>query len=369
MIKVRKRVPSVLIPVINRKEIKKVFKLQADVDSFNALLNECTTIMNSDLPNEITIPIVLEKGLKQYVLQPTNTQSKPNTLEDITNLYLSYSKENVTKLEYNNRVYFYTILLPAIFRKHKLSIDTLKPTDMELIRKTLYNLPSKKFSKYRKLSADELVKVKTPVDERQHIETVNKLIKRVKSLALYGKSTGLFSMPTNIKTYKVEYKDKGNREPFTVEEYKELKEKLPAKASMLLDIVYYSGIRPSEISKCSIDKINGYMVFNLRDSKERLKTSSAYRVIPMHPKLLDYIDEIKRLKYATVRHLSRYISKYSNKTLYSARHSFITNLIKNNVPVERVGELVGHSQGSITMGVYFGGYEIPQLYKDICTIQ
>jgi integrase len=372
-IKVRKRVPAVLVPVLNRKEFKVTFNTQAEAELFELQLNEAVTIMNShSIPDTLKVSTILSGSMKQYYIPPTKEHIKATSLTDITTLYLAYSKENVTNMEYYNRVYFFNTLLPALFKRYKLPTDNiqqLKPTDMEVLRNALLTLPSKKFTKYRDIPIDELVKIEPPVNERQGLETVNKLIQRIKSLALYGVKTGLYSMPTNISTYKVPHKTKGHREPFTAEEYPKLKEAVSNKAELLLDIVYYSGMRPSEITKCEIKSIDGVLCFDLTNPKERLKTKSSYRLIPVHPNLMPYIEDIKTLTYTTIKSLSKHISKHSNKPLYSARHSFITNLLRNSIPLERVQQLCGHSNGTITMGVYFGGYEIPQLYKDICTIQ
>jgi hypothetical protein len=241
--KIRKRVPKALIGILNCKEIYRTFKTQGEVDAFNALLNECTAIVNSGLPLEVTAPIVLDKGLHQYRKQSKTTAPEALNLEDITALYLAHSKGNVTEVEYKNRVDFFTKLLPALFKHYKLDVATLNAADMQLLSKSILKLPNRKYIKFKILPVDKLLKLDVQKEERVHIDTANKMIKRIRGLALYGERTGLFKMPTYIATHKTQHHDKNQREPFTEEEYRQLKEILSDKKALLLDIVYYSGLR------------------------------------------------------------------------------------------------------------------------------
>ncbi len=363
-IKYRKRVPSVLTQILNCKEIYRTFKTQGEVDSLNALLNECTAIVNSSLPLEITKSIVLDKGLEQYRKQPKTTDHRVVTLEDATALYLAHSKGNVTKVEYRNRVDFFTKLLPALFKQHKLKFSELNASDMQILSNAILALPNRKYYKYRILPIEEFVSLKVSINERQKVDSCNKQIKRIRGLALYGETTGLYSMPTNIATHKEPYNDVGYREALSKAEYFQLRESITDKKKLILDIVYYSGLRPSEVCKAKINAIDGVLCFDLKSSKEALKTHSSYRYVPIHSKLLPYIEQIEDLTYSTIKQRARGI-KINGKTLYSARHSFVTNLIKLGVPPERVSELVGHAHRTMTMGTYFTGYSMKQLKADV----
>ena len=362
--KIRKRVPKVLIEILNCREIYRAVRTQGEVDIFNTLFNECTAIVNSNLPIEVTTPIVLDKGLQQYRKGSTNIQLESLQLKDITALYLAYSKDRVTKIEYKNRTDFFTKLLPALFERYRLKIATLSATDMETLSKAILKLPNRKYTKYKILSIHELLKLTVSKEEKIQIDTANKMIKRIRSLALYGEATGLYNIPTKITTHKIAHQDKKAREPFTKEEILTLYIELTEKKRLLLDLVYYSGLRPSEIHKASISMVDEIMCFNLKDSKEQLKTHSSYRYVPVHSKLLPYIAQIQELTYSTIKHRSRSIH-INGKTLYSARHSFVTNLINLGVPPERVSELVGHAHRTMTMGTYFAGYSIDQLKADV----
>jgi integrase len=362
--KIRKRVPKVLVPILNCKEIYRTFKTQLEVDTLNALLEECTAIVNSTLPLEITTPIVLDKGLEQYRKQPRDTETKVLNLEDATALYLAHSKGNVTKVEYKNRVDFFTKLLPALFNQYKLKFSELKASDMQTLSNAILELPNRKYYKYRTLPIDEFVSLKVSSNERQKVDSCNKQIKRIRGLALYGEATGLYSMPTKIATHKEPHNDVGYREALSKEEYLQLRESITDKKKLILDVVYYSGLRPSEICKAKISTIDGVLCFDLKSSKEGLKTHSSYRYVPIHSKLIPHIEHIQELTYSTIKQRARGI-KINGKTLYSARHSFVTNLINLGVSPERVSELVGHAHRTMTMGTYFAGYSMDQLKADI----
>jgi len=235
---------------------------------------------------------------------------------------------------------------------------------MQTLSNAILKLPNRKFYKYRTLPIDEFVALKVSIEHRQKIDSCNKQIKRIRGLALYGEATGLYSMPTKISTHKEPYSDVGHREPFSKEEYLQLRKSITDNKKLVLDVIYYSGLRPSEIGKAKISMINGVLCFDLKSSKEALKTHSSYRYVPIHSKLFPYIEQIQELTYSTVKQRARGIN-INGKTLYSARHSFVTNLINLGVPPERVSELVGHAHKTMTMGTYFAGYSIDQLKVDV----
>jgi len=368
-IQIRKRVPKALVAVLNRKEIKRTFTSQYEVDTLDTLLAECVVIVNSGLPLEITTPIVLNKGLQEYRKQPKTTTLKSQSIEEITALYLAHSKGNVSTIEYKNRVDFFTKLLPALFTYLNLpNPSELTASDMLTLSNAILNLPNRKHYEYRTLPIEEFVALKVPIDKRQKIDSCNKQIKRIRSLALYGESSGLYKMPTKITTHKEKHQEIGHREPFTKEEYIQLSDQLTPKALLILNIVYFSGLRPSEICKAKITTLDGVICFDLKNSEEALKTRSSYRYVPIHSKLIPHVDVIRTLKYSTVKRLSRKI-QIEGKTLYSARHSFVTNLINLGVAPERVSELVGHSHKTMTMSTYFKGYDIRLLQTDVELLQ
>ena len=108
---------------------------------------------------------------------------------------------------------------------------------------------------------------------------------------------------------------------------------------------------------------------DLREAKS-LKTMSSFRIIPKHPKL-----KMKEFTY-TLEHLSRKVKQLINenlddsdkKTTYSLRHTFASELIKNEVSPEIVSELLGHKHIGMTLSRYAKGFSAKQLYEAIITL-
>jgi len=159
-------------------------------------------------------------------------------------------------------------------------------------------------------------------------------------------------------------------------------------------IAIYTGARRNEVASLlpddiKYDKGSDCWYFNITDEEEskKLKTEAAYRLVPVHPALLelgllDYVshareviaknpkagDHPTRLLYALTytdegwgRKLGRWFNetllpeldlKTTKLTLHSLRHSFITYLNNAGVEGSTIKSLVGHEQGTVTFGKY-----------------
>ena len=358
-IKYRKRVPKVLQAVLNTHEIHRTFTSQHDVDKLNTLLDESVVIMNSGLSADITTPVVLRNGLEKYVKKNKTIQPKVLFLEDVTTLYLAYSKANVTTLEYKRRVVFLTEVLPTLFKSCHIPLKL-----DEITSKHLYIL-----SQYMGREPNP----KIPTETRKP-QTVNRYIKLIKGMVNYGHSTGLYFLPTTMPTLTLSNSPEASRVPLNSNEYEALCNNLNGEALLLLDIIYLSGLRPSELHKCCVSTVEGVVCFDLSEPKEPLKTKASYRRVPIHNKLIPQLETIKALTHNDIKRLSREVNNTIKevlhnplgKSLYSARHSVVTRLINKGVSVERVQAIVGHSSSaSMTMGVYHGGFELEVLREDI----
>lgn len=351
-LQVRKRVPKCLTSELNRREIKKTFNNQREVNSFNSMLQYGVDVFKASG--------VLINDLKPYirVTKVVNLQ----TFDDIIPLYLAHSKSNVSKKEYKARVSLFTELLPTLMKYLHIPTTINKVTSAHLYSLTtaIGKLPNRRLYRYRALNVDELVRTKTT--EIQSIASINKKIKRVRTFIQYGHSTGLYTLPNTMPVMKEKYSEKGNREPLTAKEYTLLYEKLNKECRLLLNTIYYSGMRNSEVHKATIETVDGVLVFNL-SSCDRLKTKSSYRIIPIHSSIDSENISKLNIRWNSIQ-INRTIKKlFPNKqlSLYSARHSFITNLINSNVPPHIVSELAGHSNKSMTLSNYFGGTELAVL--------
>ena len=299
---IRKRTPKCLTPIYNRKEIKHSFNTQQELDAFNMQLTKWINIVNSNLPLEVTRPLILADS-PIWLHNSSIPDEIKATIDMAIQSYLDTSKSTVTKIEYNNRRDFFTTLLPSLWKRYKLpnEVQNVTVKDLNLLAKALQELPNRRLNKYRNLTTDQLLTITAPTEERLAMETANKLIKRIRSLALFGAKTGLFTLPTTIQTIKVKQKDKGIRIPLTMEDYDILEKVLTPKPLLLLQIIKYSGIRPSEIPKVKLSIIDDIEVFDLSNSQEQLKTASAYRYIPIAEPLMPFKELISALTYPSIQ--------------------------------------------------------------------
>lgn len=345
----RMRVPKALIEVLNRKEVKKKAITEAEKQTLKALFQYGATVFEQSG--------VLIKELESYVIYNNVTVTAP-ILENVVQLYLEKSEGEVTHIEFKNRRDFFVTLLPQMFSYFNIPTDLtkLKPTHLRMLSECLKGLPNRNLKENRDKPLKSLLatKDKTPIS----LTTTNKLIKRIRSLLTFTSSYFGTPMPS-IDTYKLPH-NIGNRESFSREEINALLSTLNEGDSLLLKVVSLSGMRSSEIPKSTIHMVDGVLCFDLRNAKG-LKTKSSYRVIPVHIGLIPYIEDINALTYSTIKSRARRVH-LNGKTLYSARHYFITALINKKVPPHIVSELAGHSKGnSMTLNTYFKGTELVEL--------
>lgn len=132
--------------------------------------------------------------------------------------------------------------------------------------------------------------------------------------------------------------------------------------SLIIAMLYYTGIRKSELLNLNWDDLN------LERNTLIIKAGKGRkdRIIPMHPRLIELIDKYlqsrlpltnpalfigenkKRLsKNSFVNIIKMYLrlSGLENKgyTPHSFRHSFATNLVESGVDIFKVQTLLGHS--------------------------
>ena len=161
----------------------------------------------------------------------------------------------------------------------------------------------------------------------------------------------------------------------------------------------YSGARLNEICQLDItdiEKQGSIWVMKLQaDGKDKsIKTQAGNRIIPLHPKLLelgfiDYVIHIRQSKKSKLfpqlkwrsstgfgtkisrwfaRYLKRLGIKQRGKNFHSFRHTVVNKLTTAQVYQPFIKELIGHSQGSITMDVYGGRKPVSVLLNE-CVIK
>jgi integrase len=384
----RKRTPLILVDIVGKKELYKTYETEENIIAISNNISHAIATIKSSLPDE-TKRMIASELLKDFIkTSPTNDHEEDLSILDYNGAIRAYlkSSKNVTALEYNNRKYFFEELLPSIFQ-HLLGITN--PL-IELITSTLLHqageiisiLPNKNISQYRNMEIETLVaqiaskQLKPSEDELLSTSTANKLIKRIRALGYFGASTGLFNLSTNTATVKV--KSKGQREErdhLAHEEIIRLLSKADSRTKLLIQLTRYSGMRLSELNKCTIKTIDGILCFDLKSSAQPLKTQSSYRVIPVHSALFPLMDEYIDLieQKSDLKHLARRVKRLidstltttDKKSLYSLRHSFATELIQHGADSAIVSELLGHSHSTMTLQRYAKGFSIQRLQEVI----
>ncbi|WP_421715646.1 tyrosine-type recombinase/integrase [Arcobacter arenosus] len=385
--KYRRRTPKPLEQIIGAREVIKALgtnETQAITKAIklNNLINEAVELSKiQSIPKE-TIVELLKSELK---LTTKKTKEQKKKLSYFIKLYLEQS--NVTDKEYRYREYFFNEYLPllieVLFKKRDLDIEELTYDKLLKIRTLFMKLPSRNFYKYRVVNQLELVsKVNkgTLKIAKEHLlseDTINKNLKRIKSLLFFAKELNCYShnIPkTLVINRKGDISSRGEKAILTKDDLEIVFSHSNDNLKYLYEVSYYSGMRRSELYKCNIVDYEGVLCFDLKNITERLKTSSSYRLIPIHSKLLYRINEFKNIIENTKagwisnsfsRLVKRSFKDTKGKSLYSLRHTFATNLIANKVNPEVISELMGHSHSTMTMSRYVKGYPIKTLREAI----
>ena len=326
----------------------------------------------------------LEQEVKS-VFTIDNTKYKPVssiTLKQAYDRYLIwYKQQNI-----RDKQYFLTtnklanLIIPYIGGETLIEDITLE--SIEEFKEFLSSFPNLNLSRYKRLTFTKITKLHDiPKGDLIGISTQIKYLKTLKQFFIYMTKANLLTYnPCSLLT--MPNNTIPNREPFSPFEIQKLFNLFHTldDRKYIYYILAYTGMRPSELWKCKISiSEDGIYYFDLTDKELELKTSSSYRVIPLHKKLLEMnID--KKLTLLQQEFTQAGISSYFNKVIkpkitdnpqkimYSFRHTVATELKRTEVIImDKVSELLGHSYENSTMTkeVYASGYTLSQLQEAI----
>lgn len=370
--KYRRRVPKLLSAFIDKKEIVKIVHSEKEKIELNSKIENALMLAQSDLSEKAKRALILD-ALGELV----SKKKLKDELRymDAAKMYIEQSR--VSQREYKNRRYFFEDLLPALIKyvyEENPYLSEITPAHLNKIAGIIQKLPSRNYAYLKKIDSYQLIynAVNGEYEDMKklHVDTVNKHIKRIRSLAHYGFRTGLFNMTTAIPTVKHHYSAREQRQALTLEEIEVIYNacKNPEVQNFIM-LIRYTGMRVGEVGKYKLKVINGIECFDLREA-ESLKTKSSFRIIPKHPRL-----EVYEFTY-TLEHLSRqvkilidkYLDDTEKKTGYSLRHTFASELIKQDVSPDIVSELLGHKHIGMTLSRYAKGFSVEQLFEAICKL-
>jgi integrase len=263
----------------------------------------------------------------------------------------------------------------------------------------------KKVKRYRTKSTAQLLDMKIPEKDRITIKTVNNIMTSVSAFFAWAVTRGYMQLnhakSMRVKQTKQASKlkdaftdDEINQIILTISEYKNVPES--SHRYWIPMIALYTGARLEEIAQLhtgDIEQVDGIWCIDINDDgPKKLKNINSRRVVPVHQALIDagFLDfhanarkskssqlfaHLKPMKGKYGHYISRWFGPMlkplgiktadHNVSFHSFRHTFITRAKHLDLPEGYVKQIVGHSAGSITFGVYGKGYEIPKLKEII----
>ena len=284
------------------------------------------------------------------------------------------------------------------------------------IKTQIKNLPRNrtKNPKYREKEIQDFEEMKIPQKDLLHTTTVNKHLGHLSSFMFWCVNNG-YSDRNPFTGMKIKQKKsaRDERNRFTEQELKEIFTKRnyleytkPSKDRYCWYwtplIAITTGLRANEICALYLDNIREIsgnqrtkrwcfdIVEEIKRPDKRLKNNASRRIIPIHDIILDlgFIDFLNLIKKEPERKrlfeeltysegtYAKSISRFWNnrylpllglknpKTgLHSLRHTVIDHLKQKGVEPHFINELVGHSQGNISLDRYGKGYNPDILYN------
>ncbi len=345
---------------------------------FNNAIEEALQLISLNLADELILSkleklIPMDKEQEQQI-----TKEEQGLFRNVVTEYIASQESNISAEETRDKSYFYKEVCPALFRHLGITdnpiLRNINYTHLLEFRNMITKLPKRNIHKYRTM---EISKILLHLDavanaDRLSPRTANKYVKWLR--ALFNFAVMLNHIQVNLANSIPLLKtldDKLQRLPLDEVELNALLESVPQQMQYLLQILAYTGLRLSELYKCTLAEIDGYKCFSLTDRGIKLKTKSSYRVIPIHSRLLDGMkefeesrgkvssDNLARTASDTIKKLK--FKDMEKKSLYSLRHRFATKLIQKGADSSIVSELMGHSHTTMTLSRYSTGFSVRQL--------
>ena len=347
---------------------------------FNNAIEEALQLISLNLADELILSkleklIPMDKEQEQQI-----TKEEQGLFRNVVTEYIASQESNISAEETRDKSYFYKEVCPALFRHLGITdnpiLRNINYTHLLEFRNMITKLPKRNIHKYRTM---EISKILLHLDavanaDRLSPRTANKYVKWLR--ALFSFAIMLNHLQVNLANsipLQKTLDDKLQRLPLDEVELNALLESVPQQMQYLLQILAYTGLRLSELYKCTLAEIDGYKCFSLTDRGIKLKTKSSYRVIPIHNRLLDGMKDFEELRSKVssdnlARTTSDTIKKLKfkdmeKKSLYSLRHRFATQLIQKGADSSIVSELMGHSHNTMTLSRYSTGFSVRQLQE------
>lgn len=393
--RIRFRVSKSLVPYFKKEYINKSFstrdkriaQLQANklYESYQSIIH--AKYFTSQEQIQALVDEFIKIHLEQDILSSfTIDTTRYIAVENIITISESYKKfckwyeqQNITDKQYMATTNKLSKLILPFLGLDTNIVDVTLDT-IEELQEFLSTFPNISLKRYKHLTYNELIRLKdVPTSDMISVSTQIKYLKIVKQFFNYlVKANMLRYNPCTLLT--MPNSRIAKREPFSKDEMGELFslfDTLDDKKYIYYALAF-TGIRPSELWKAKIESDGDIIYLNLTDDNLSLKTSSSYRKVPFHHKLIS-LGVDRKLKEVLNKYTQTQISIYFNKTIkpkiiedstkimYCFRHTVATELKRANVNMDKVSEILGHSydSNSITKEVYASNFTLEQLHEAI----
>ena len=303
-----------------------------------------------------------------------------------------------------------------------IPIGKITKEKSNLIKSNIKNFPKNKTKnpKYRDKDFHSILKMKIPQKDIIHITTINKHLGYLSSFMMWCVNNGYCDMNPFIgMKIKQKKSARDERDRYSEKELKVIFSKQNYLHYTNVEtgryanywvplIAVFTGMRVNEIASLYLDNVRQiggnhrgkrWCIDVLEETNrpnKRLKNLSSRRIVPIHDTILelgfiDYLNLIKKVPVGEnnlertrvfeeltyqdgtyARSISRFWNyrylpllglKKTTLNLHSMRHTVIDNLKQIGVEPHFISELVGHSQGSITLDRYGKNYNPDILYN------
>ena len=303
-----------------------------------------------------------------------------------------------------------------------IPIGKITKEKSNLIKSNIKNFPKNKTKnpKYRDKDFHSILKMKIPQKDIIHITTINKHLGYLSSFMMWCVNNGYCDMNPFIgMKIKQKKSARDERDRYSEKELKVIFSKQNYLHYTNVEtgryanywvplIAVFTGMRVNEIASLYLDNVRQiggnhrgkrWCIDVLEETNrpnKRLKNLSSRRIVPIHDTILelgfiDYLNLIKKVpvgennlertrvfeeltyqdgtyarsvsRFWNYRYLPLLGLKKTTLTLHSLRHTLIDNLKQIGVEPHFISELVGHSQGSITLDRYGKNYNPDILYN------
>ena len=303
-----------------------------------------------------------------------------------------------------------------------IPIGKITKEKSNLIKSNIKNFPKNrtKNPKYRDKDFHSILKMKIPQKDIIHITTINKHLGYLSSFMMWCVNNGYCDMNPFIgMKIKQKKSARDERDRYSEKELKVIFSKQNYLHYTNVEtgryanywvplIAVFTGMRVNEIASLYLDNVRQiggnhrgkrWCIDVLEETNrpnKRLKNLSSRRIVPIHDTILelgfiDYLNLIKKVPVGEnnlertrvfeeltyqdgtyARSISRFWNyrylpllglKKTTLNLHSLRHTLIDNLKQIGVEPHFINELVGHSQGNISLDRYGEGYNPDILYN------